>query len=458
MTARSNCKTVLLINYLFPPCGGSGVQRALKLAKYLPSAGWQTVVETVKDINYLVYDLSLLKEIPPDVEIVRTESFDPQRLSILMMSSAVKEASKNSGVVRNTTVTEGSRVLGVYRRVRDCIGIPDIWIGWTPFAVFSGWKTIRRRKVDAIVGMVGSGTTAIITYLLSRLTGVPYLLDLRDGWTEDPDETYPTGFHRWVNGVFERWTMKNVAALTVYGDSCREAFEQKYPWLKGKVTVIPNGFDRADLKEVVPQQRATAKRRIVYMGSLNVYHEKTFQSFLDAVRSLPKPVLANLEILFVGRAFAQAPEHVSASGLSNVVSFVPYAAHAIALGYLVSADASLLLIRASDRQSLTGKLFEYLMAGPPILACIEPESACADVLRTSGHAEWITPPDSPDQIRNTIVAMATAGWPRPENPQVEQYSRERNAAKLASILDGIVARKDAVVVGEHLPDRRSESC
>ena len=39
-------KRVLIISYYWPPTGGSGVQRWVKFAKYLPSEGWQPVIYT----------------------------------------------------------------------------------------------------------------------------------------------------------------------------------------------------------------------------------------------------------------------------------------------------------------------------------------------------------------------------------------------------------------------------
>jgi glycosyltransferase involved in cell wall biosynthesis len=433
-------KSVLLLNYHFPPLGGSGVQRALKFAKYLPQAGWDTVVVVAKNTNYLVYDYSLLKEIPPAVEVIRTESLDPLRLSVFMVSRSVTKASESEGVVRNPKVTEGSKSLSAYRRIRDFVGIPDIWIGWVPFAVAAGWKAIRRKKIDAIVGMLGPGSTAVIARLLSACTGTPYVLDLRDGWTEDPYRTYPSRLHKWVNEAFEKWTMSKASALTVHGDWWRERFERKYPWLAGKITVIHNGFDRADMGEAAPLARTGAKRRIVYMGSLNFYHEAAFLAFLDAMQRLPSDLRNKLEIVFVGRAYERAPRQAEDAGLKEIISFVPYCKHGEALGYLQSADAALLFVAAGDTRSISGKVFEYLMIGQPILAFIEPASATADLLTAAGHDRWIAPPDKPGRIADTIVALDAAGWPVPDGSRVEQFGRQRGAERLAGVLDSVTRK------------------
>ncbi|HCY01209.1 MAG TPA: glycosyl transferase family 1, partial [Bacteroidales bacterium] len=54
-------KRVLIITYYWPPAGGSGVQRWLKLSKYITDFGYEPIILTV-DPEYATYptlDLSL---------------------------------------------------------------------------------------------------------------------------------------------------------------------------------------------------------------------------------------------------------------------------------------------------------------------------------------------------------------------------------------------------------------
>jgi hypothetical protein len=69
-------KKVLIVTYYFPPSGGPGVQRVLKLVKYLPQFGWHPVVLTVANGDFPARDESLLKEIPPSVPVYRTTMCD----------------------------------------------------------------------------------------------------------------------------------------------------------------------------------------------------------------------------------------------------------------------------------------------------------------------------------------------------------------------------------------------
>ena len=68
-------KKVLIIAYLFPPIGGGGVQRALKMAKYLGSFGWEPHILTVEPEYHVSLDHSLLNQLPDGVSIHRTREF-----------------------------------------------------------------------------------------------------------------------------------------------------------------------------------------------------------------------------------------------------------------------------------------------------------------------------------------------------------------------------------------------
>lgn len=66
---------ILIVSYFFPPDGGAGTQRALKLCKYLPRDQWRITVltrEIVKNRSeHDPEDQSLLNDISEDVSIVR---------------------------------------------------------------------------------------------------------------------------------------------------------------------------------------------------------------------------------------------------------------------------------------------------------------------------------------------------------------------------------------------------
>ena len=70
-------KRVLIITYYWPPSGGSGVQRWLKMSKYLPEYGWQPVIYTTENAEYPIIDPSLEKDVAPDMEVIRRPIVEP---------------------------------------------------------------------------------------------------------------------------------------------------------------------------------------------------------------------------------------------------------------------------------------------------------------------------------------------------------------------------------------------
>ncbi|MBA7549371.1 hypothetical protein ES705_41851 [subsurface metagenome] len=67
-------KRVLIITYYWPPSGGAGVQRWLKFVKYLPGTGWEPIIYTSKNPESPVEDLSLLKDIPEGITILKRKN------------------------------------------------------------------------------------------------------------------------------------------------------------------------------------------------------------------------------------------------------------------------------------------------------------------------------------------------------------------------------------------------
>lgn len=64
-------KKVLIIAYYFPPIGGGGVQRALKMAKYIGEFGWEPHILTVAPQDHVSLDETLLDQLPEGVHIHR---------------------------------------------------------------------------------------------------------------------------------------------------------------------------------------------------------------------------------------------------------------------------------------------------------------------------------------------------------------------------------------------------
>lgn len=430
-------KHVLLISYLFPPVGGSGVQRNLKYVKYLREFGWEPIVLTVKPINYHIYDYSLLEELPEGIEIIRTESLDPLRLTSFAFSKKVptsREHGNPSQVSANPRFKEGSPSLRAYRWLRGFAAIPDVQLAWIPFAVKAGINATKRHKIDVILASIGPHSSALVGKLISRKTQIPYVLDFRDGWIDYQHLPRPTAIHRWAHERLERSCLTNASETIVYGDYLATKLSGRYPHLADRLSVITNGFDPDDMRRAIPVDKPN-KCRIVYSGALFDTYEPHFRAMLEALSIVPDCVRQQLEIVFVGQAYDRAEQQVRDAELQDHVRLLGYRSHAEALGYLASADAALLFIPQGDVSSLSGKIFEYFMARKPIIACVEQDGACAELLRRTNQSQWVVGPTDAHRLKDAFIELTSTGFATPDLCAVAEYSRKTQTKKLASILD-----------------------
>lgn len=81
-------KKVLVIAHIFPPLGGSGVQRTLKFIKYLREYNYEPIVVTVGESDFLFKDTSLLKEVPEDINIIRVD--EPEAIQKEVLEKTVE--------------------------------------------------------------------------------------------------------------------------------------------------------------------------------------------------------------------------------------------------------------------------------------------------------------------------------------------------------------------------------
>src|SRR5690242_16102647 len=126
----------LVVSYSFPPVGGAGVQRVLKLAKYLPEHGVRPAVLTVSNPSVPVLDPSLEKDFPPGLEVVRTRTLEPGYGLKKAAWSASADA-RSDAAIASPMASLGALKAGAVRRVSGIakqLLFPDPQVLWQPLA------------------------------------------------------------------------------------------------------------------------------------------------------------------------------------------------------------------------------------------------------------------------------------------------------------------------------------
>lgn len=436
-------KKALVISYFFPPVGGSGVQRILKYVKYLPEYGWDPTVLTVKPITYSVYDYTLVETVPESVNIVRTESLDPLRISKRLVDARrSKTVHQDNPKKVHSGFAQDSKFIQMYRNLRTMFAWPDVQIGWLPFALRSGINLVRNEEIDIIVARIPPYSNGVLAHLISQRTGIPYVLDFADAWLDDPYIKIPTFLHRWGHTALERRVVTNSQAVIACSDVIQQNFLKRYPSLENKTHVLYNGFDPDDFAYAPSAKTTSKKKEIVYIGSLYVHHEANFLTLVQAINLLPENLKDTLEITFVGQFFDKAAAICHENGLENVIKFSGYLPHQQAAEKLSSADASLLFVKPGDKESLTGKVFEYLTTTSPLIALIEPDGGLGNLLNMVGRGRWVVSPTDSAGLAQVFMLLAQEQWPRKASSNLELFDRNLNTGRLANILMGITEEAD----------------
>ncbi len=379
--------------------GMGGTQRSAKFVKYLPLFNWDPIVVTVKEVHYYAHDNSLLKEMS-SCKIIRTESYDPLRL----FARLKKVTSTNQKVFKSPTQKRNSKLLNWGKRfIMGWLFIPDSKIFWLPFALKSSLLIIRKQKVKIIFTTSPPHSAHLGGLLLKIMSGVPWVADFRDDWTGGESQPSPTIFHTFVNRILEKLVLKLSDRIIGMCDNLTKNLMRKigYSSQYDKLLTIMNGYDREDLvglENLAPNSRFT----ITHCGAIS--HVSNPEPFLKAVHELvnQQPQLKNqIMIQFLGTdLYGHLAKLVQTLRLNQIIAPIQYLPHRAALKEMMRSHLLLLTIfRKTDEEIITGKLFEYLASGKPILL-ISSEGEVARMIRTLRRGDVIN--------NNNILGISNA--------------------------------------------------
>lgn len=243
---------------------------------------------------------------------------------------------------------------------------------------------------------------------------------------------------QWV----ERWQERRVLAAChscVFANRAIDLYAEAFPHWKQKFHYIPNGYDSADFDGVEPKR--FDKFTIVHTGTFLPGY-RTADTFLLALRNLlnAEPRLSErMQVLFVGRQICQEEQLISELSLGSVVRQTGYVPHRQSIEYVKGADL-LLLVGGRHRWEETGKVYEYLKAGKPILALVRPDGAAADLLRQHPTAR-IVDRENMLEASAALGEMVSNGLAMSSRSTADdalwatQYERRRLTGRLAQVLD-----------------------
>jgi glycosyltransferase involved in cell wall biosynthesis len=286
---------------------------------------------------------------------------------------------------------------------------PDRWRRWQrrldaavfPEVVFGRWRgTIERtalavhaeRPVDlTLVSPAPYTMLPAAVALYSK--GVPFAVDYRDAWSLDVIKGEAAFAVNSRAGRWEQRLMRHAAAVWCVNEPIRDFYAQRYPAAADRLRVVRNGFDAGDAVPASNQpatDRAPGSEqplRFGYLGTVNFPLTQTVAllSGWRAAREV-EPVMAGSTFDWRGHIGAASARGSNA----HAARIAEYARDGVGYGGPVAkADVgrvyagwdALLLCLVGGRYVTSGKVYEYMATGLPIVSVHEPEHAASDLLR-----------------------------------------------------------------------------
>lgn len=417
-------KRCLIVTYYFPPTGGGGIQRNVKLIKYLSRENWKFTVLTANESSAnLPYDETLQSEIPKDVEIIPVPFLESLKI--------------NSYGKRVSSFFKSTFVL---RLISSFFFIPDRHKNWLKPVKKKILHTLGEKKFDLV--LVSSPPYSLVK-LAAELTNelsIPVILDMRDPWTINPYKIYPSRWHLIKDRKIETKFIEQIK----YGISAYQSLLKFYTknitnFKQENWRFIPNGFDEEDFNNLEPQELEEGKFHVAFSGTFYSHVNKP-HFLLKGMAAMEKSRRVKVCFHHIGVSAINIKNIARQYGLENNIIEWGYHNHKRCLNILAGMDAFCFILDSSNKnadKTIGGKVYEYLRLGKPILALIPTSGEPAKLIRETNSGIVIDPYDH-FKIAKTISAWMETPPKKMISPKYSSFERLNLAKQYKDFFEQVI--------------------
>lgn len=447
---HSGERRVLMVSYNYPPIGGYGTVRTTKLARYLPQYGWRPTVLTVgrERTRWGVGDES--EGILPGVKVMRAPFPDvltPVK-DLLVRAGVLKAAGPGAETRLSTASSAGAGALEKsVRWLKRWASFPDRYNAWLPFAVWLGIKELRSGRYDAIYSTSPPVIDNLVAAALQRVSGLPWVADFRDPWTQNPHLSF-TPLELRLARALEKSVLRRADAIVSVSEPLAELARELHGDRRGGVHGITNAFDPEDY----PGEVMLLQGRFVITYAGMFYGSKRDPSvFLKAVEELIDEGAIGADELLVRLYGPRDPvvnEAKAALKYPQILEVNDPVPRREVIERERESTSLLILVwnHPSAAIGYVGKTFEYLGSRRPILAWNPTGGVLARLLEETGAGVSVS---DTGELKQALRAwfreyretgtLAYHGIPQ----ETAAYTWGRNAGLMAQVLDRVASRPQA---------------
>jgi glycosyltransferase involved in cell wall biosynthesis len=413
-------RRLLLAAYFFPPCTDTGAHRPAAMAKYLRRLGHEVTVLTTSAYGRLAAEQKERIVRTADAQLWRARLRGARTIASLYDSD-----------------TYGNRPHPLSRVI-----VPEpLALAWTPFALRAALRLHRQRPFDAVITTSPPESIHAIGRALER-RGVAWVADVRDAWNFEPlRPPFPTKVQRRLDERLERSLLGAADAVVCVSEPAAADLRARGI---ADPALVPNAADPELLEAADPASVADLldpeRTSLVYTGRFGSYGRdpRPLTRGLRLLAEREPETASKLELVIAGPLTEEEAELFAADFAPARVRHVGSLERGHALALQRAADALLLVAQPQRSQLANFKLFEYMAAGPPVLALAAGTEAGRIVAEAGGEAVRA---DDPEAIA-AALARTARGELKPFDPAVrERYSYPAAAERMAEAVERALARR-----------------
>lgn len=270
---------------------------------------------------------------------------------------------------------------------------PDPSIVWAKSAAKKVVVLNAISNADFILSSSPPESSHVGAWLLSRRSSVPHIVDLRDGWLDEP--LRPILRHsllrRRLEGRLERQILCDARGIFVTSDVWQFLLNQRYPSVESKIKVLTNGYPLSQLSEIKEvKNRRENVRLLIHSGRFSGSDSRRTADLLLG------PLLTNLSSTTTSGVIRLIGA-LTKDELNTIALFIP---KFTAIGWRIETPGAIprtellaqlpkadgLLLLSASNAALPSKLFEYIPTGLPIFVVTEKSSATWNLCQTLPQA------------------------------------------------------------------------
>ncbi len=357
---------ILLLTSYFLPDNHVGSWRWERLVRFMPADSFNLFVVTADNgIDYSIgnNDLKSLKEVK---RVDKIYSFSFRKYYNFL---------RKKNTVEHRAVSVSAVKKGRLRRVRRWLSLlldfPDFsWRGKKRLMTACE-EIISVEQIDIIIASHPYALPLRCARLLSTKYGIPWIADMRDGWTGNlfsPFLDYPV--LNYLLGLIEKDVLRSASSVVVINDELAQTIRCD----KRKKVIISNAYEKINTED--PKEGPVGRLNLVFTGGVKEQHR--YRPFLDGLKlhnsNYPNSIVFN----YFGRDFNELLGYARQINLEEgILRNHGYVSNTLAQEASIKADI-LVIFGWNGRFGETyqsGKIFDYLSARRPVLG-IDNEDTC----------------------------------------------------------------------------------